>query len=269
MTDFGRYTVQRVLGRGAAADAFLCTDGGRSVVVKARAVNDPQLRARIAADPALEERSVARFLAERDLLDALRHPNVVELLDAGTTDTGTPYFVMPFLKTGLVDVLRPLDVATEPRVTRAVAISLLQGVLSGLAPAHERGVVHRDLRPANVRVIGESGMAVVCDFGSAKSPALGGQWFRPVGVRPFASPEQLVDSDAADARADVYAVGVLAHLMFTGHLPGPAAIASGALHRRVGDALGDWVAAAMNPVRERRLANAGAALVTLNLAAGA
>ena len=146
------YVLDRELGGGGMSHVFLALEQalGRQVVVK---VLLPELAAGVNID---------RFRREIQLAAQLQHPHIVPLLSAGEAD-GLPYFIMPFV-TG--ESLRA-RVAREGELPIAETLRILRDVVSALAYAHARGVVHRDVKPDNVLLSG--GVAVVTDFGVAKA----------------------------------------------------------------------------------------------------
>ncbi|MGI5246712.1 protein kinase domain-containing protein [Dactylosporangium sp. CA-139066] len=202
----GRYELRSVIGRGGMAEVWLAVDGrlGRSVAVK-------MLHAEGVADPSLPE----RFEREAHTAARLSHPNIVAVYDVGVDD-GTPYLVMELIQGhSLADELAagPLD----PR--RAVHIA--EQVCDALAAAHDAGVIHRDVKPANI-LIGDEGQVKVCDFGIARvtdraltaltAPAT------VIGTSSYMAPEQVL-GEPADARSDLYALGCVLYAMLTGRPP--------------------------------------------------
>ena len=206
----GRYVPTREIGRGGMARVFLARDErhGRDVAIKV-------IRAELAASLGRE-----RFLREIEIAARLRHPNIIPLYDSGDAD-GMLYFVMPFeegpsLKT---------RIAAGP-VAIADVIALLRDVARALQYAHERGVVHRDIKPDNVMLSG--GAAVVADFGIAKavrvaqgSGATAGltQTGTGIGTPAYMAPEQAIGDPSTDHRADIYSFGCLAYELLTGKPP--------------------------------------------------
>ena len=164
--------------------------------------------------------NVDRFRREIQLAAQLQHPHIVPLLSAGEAE-GLPYFIMPYV-TG--ESLRA-RVSREGELPIAETVRILRDVVSALAYAHARGVVHRDVKPDNVLLSG--GVAVVTDFGVAKavSASSGGESSGmtslgvALGTPTYMSPEQATASPQTDHRADIYALGVMTYEMLTGMPP--------------------------------------------------
>jgi tRNA A-37 threonylcarbamoyl transferase component Bud32 len=205
------YVLERELGGGGMSHVFLALETalGRQVVVK---VLLPELAAGV---------NVERFRREIQLAAQLQHPHIVPLLSAGEAD-GLPYFIMPFV-TG--ESLRS-RVAREGELPIAETLRILRDVVSALAYAHARGIVHRDVKPDNVLLSG--GVAVVTDFGvakavSASADSAGATGMTSLGVAlgtpTYMSPEQASASPQTDHRADIYALGVMTYEMLTGMPP--------------------------------------------------
>ena len=146
----GAYTLGRELGGGGMAHVFVARDAalGRDVVVK---VLSPEL---------VQGLSAERFAREIRLVAALQEPHIVPVLAAATTADGLPYYTMPFVEG---ESLRHR--LAEGRVPLAQAVAILRDVARALAYAHGRGIVHRDVKPANVLL--SSGTAMVTEFGIA------------------------------------------------------------------------------------------------------
>ena len=204
------YTIERELGGGGMSRVFVARDNalGRDVVIK---VLSPELSASLSAE---------RFTREIKLAAALQEPHIVPVLAAGLTNDGLPYYTMPFVRG---DSLRARLLAG--RMTFDEARAILRNVAQALAYAHEHGIVHRDIKPENVLL--SSGTAVVTDFGIAKALAAsktqapGGtitQVGTSLGTPAYMAPEQAA-GDEVDARADLYAWGVMAYEMLAGQHP--------------------------------------------------
>ncbi len=208
------YSIDRELGGGGMSRVFVAHDQTlrRDVVVK---VLPPDLIAGV---------NLERFRREILVAAGLQHPHIVPVLSSGETD-GLPWFTMPFVQgESLRERLKrgPLPIAEAVQIMREVA--------KALAYAHERGVVHRDIKPDNVLMTG--GTAVVTDFGIAKalsasrtaeSPgATRGQLTQmgmSIGTPTYMAPEQAAADPDTDARADLYAFGCMAYELLAGRPP--------------------------------------------------
>jgi serine/threonine-protein kinase len=201
---FGHCVIRSVLGQGGMACVYrgYQMNLDRDVAIKV-------LPAQYAADKDFVE----RFKSEARAMARLSHPNIVTVHDAGQ-ERGRLYIVMAYIPNGtLKDRMgKPLDPRDVARCVKEVA--------SALAYAHERGIVHRDVKPANV-LIDADGRAILSDFGIAKVLASSSGLTRHgagVGTPEYMSPEQC-RGDYVDTRADIYALGVLIYEMLTGHTP--------------------------------------------------
>jgi Tol biopolymer transport system component len=202
-----RYPPARELGRGGMATVYLARDvkHGRDVAVK---VVHSMVAAALGVD---------RFLREIEIVARLRHPHIVPLYDSGEAD-GALYYVMPYER-GLS--LRERLARSGP-LSIVEATIILRDVCDALAHAHAHGVVHRDIKPGNVLLSGRH--ATVTDFGVAKAMVTGGSNDATatgisLGTPTYMAPEQIAADPQIDHRADIYAVGVLAYEIFTGHPP--------------------------------------------------
>jgi serine/threonine protein kinase/tetratricopeptide (TPR) repeat protein len=167
---------------------------------------------------------VARFSLERQALSLLNHPNVAEAIDAGTTETGRPYFAMEYVAG--VPLTQYCD---ENRLTTRERVELFIPVCHAVQHAHQKGIVHRDLKPTNILVTMHEGKPVpkVIDFGIAKATnysisqqTLFTKVGAMIGTPEYMSPEQAGTSALdVDTRADVYSLGVVLYELLTGALP--------------------------------------------------
>jgi tRNA A-37 threonylcarbamoyl transferase component Bud32/tetratricopeptide (TPR) repeat protein len=206
----GTHTIERELGGGGMSRVFVAVENrlGRHVVVKVLA---PELAAAM---------STERFEREIQLSASLQQANIVPVISAGDLD-GLPYYTMPYVEG---ESLRA-RLAKGP-VSIDAAVDILRDVAKALAYAHERGVVHRDIKPDNILLSGRS--AVVADFGIAKAIAAAQE--RPagatltqlgtaVGTPAYMAPEQAAGDPATDHRADIYAYGCMGYELLAGHPP--------------------------------------------------
>jgi tRNA A-37 threonylcarbamoyl transferase component Bud32 len=200
-----RYEVEGTVGRGGMATVYRGTDRvlGRTVAVKV-------LSEKYAGD----EKFVTRFRREAQAAAALNHPNIVGVYDTGDEDE-MHYIVMEFVEgETLADVLKregPLD------PTRAVAIA--EDVATALEAAHDKGLVHRDVKPGNV-MIDRDGRVKVMDFGIARAAADDTltQTGLVLGTASYLSPEQAQGSQV-DSRSDIYSLGCVLYEMLAGRPP--------------------------------------------------
>jgi len=203
----GPYRVVREIGRGGMGAVYLA--------VRADEEFDQRVALKLVGTGSAAE-IVRRFRAERQILAHLDHPNIAKLLDGGTAEDGRPYFVMEYVEG------RPIDEVAGGLPLRE-RLALFREVCVAVHFAHQNLVVHRDLKPANVLVTGE-GVPKLLDFGIAKlldpggtDPGLSELGLRPMTLK-FASPEQVGGMPITTA-SDVYALGVLLHVLLTGRSP--------------------------------------------------
>jgi len=200
----GRYQVKSRIARGGMATVYLATDLRleRRVALKI-------MHGHLADDSQFKE----RFIQEARSAARLAHPNVVNVFDQGQ-DNDVAYLVMEYLN-GIT--LR--DLLTEHKVlTAEQTLDILEAVLSGLAAAHKSGIVHRDLKPENV-MLADDGRIKIGDFGLARAVSANtATGAALLGTIAYLSPE-LVTRGIADARSDIYAVGIMMYEMLAGEQP--------------------------------------------------
>src|SRR4029079_3175011 len=167
---------------------------------------------------------IARFEAERQALTMMEHPNIAKVLDAGTTDAGRPYFVMELVKG--VPITEYCD---QARLSTRERLELFIQVCAAVQHAHQKGIIHRDIKPTNILVTLHDDKPVpkVIDFGIAKATGqvltdktLFTNYAQMLGTPLYMSPEQAQISGLdVDTRSDVYSLGVLLYELLTGTTP--------------------------------------------------
>ncbi|HEX3041864.1 MAG TPA: serine/threonine-protein kinase [Solirubrobacterales bacterium] len=259
--EFAGYRIERRLGRGGMGIIYLATEPGleRSVALKL-----------IAPEAAADDVFARRFAEESRIAASIEHPNVVPIYAAGEED-GVPWIAMRFVAGS--DLQR--RVAREGGLEPADAVSLIAQIGNGLDAIHTAGLVHRDVKPANVLLSGEAGSehAYLTDFGVARNVATQSgltQTGRFVGTLDYVAPEQ-ISGEPIDARVDVYALGCLLFKLLTGEVPFPREGEAARLYAHLHDpppapslhapavpmALDDVVVRAMSKSPEDRYPSAG------------
>ncbi len=204
----GRYRIVRQLGRGGMSAVYLAWEQGlgRHVAIK---VLLPAFARQI------EDRE--RFRREARTAADLVHPGIVPVYGGGDAD-GLPYFVMRHVAGGSLAGL----LEREPRLDAARASALLADLAEALDCAHQKGVIHRDVKPENILLDEDAGRPILSDFGVAivrSSDHSRSEVSRAHGTPDYMSPEQVLGEQAVDGRSDLYALGVLGFRMLAGRLP--------------------------------------------------
>jgi serine/threonine-protein kinase len=219
-----RYRLLSALGTGASAHVYLAEDVSlqRHVAVKV-------LQPGLAADEAF----LKRFRAEARSVASLNHPHVLRVFDWGE-EASEPYLVLEYLGGGSLRDLLDRDV----RLSHAQAAALGADVAQGLAYAHVRGLVHRDVKPANL-LFDEEGRVRIADFGVARALAEAA-WTEPagamVGTARYISPEA-AEGKPVEGRADVYSLALVLYEAVTGTVPFVTDTTMGTLAARIGQTL--------------------------------
>jgi serine/threonine-protein kinase len=201
-----RYDVVRPLGSGGMGEVYLARDRvlGRDVALKV-------LRGQYAGDEEFAE----RFKREAMSAASLSHPNIVQVYDRGETEEGASYIAMEYVPGGTLKE----RISKEGPLEAADAAALGAQVAEALGAAHDRGMVHRDIKPQNVLLAARGG-AKVADFGIARagSSATISRTGSVMGTAGYMSPEQAL-SKSATPESDLYSLGVVLYEALTGELP--------------------------------------------------
>jgi len=200
-------------------------EGGMGVVYEARQEKlDRNVALKLVRLGMDTRQVVTRFEAERQALAVMNHPNIAQVIDAGATEAGRPYFVME-----LIDGVPITEYCDRERLDTSDRLGLFLAVCAGVQHAHQKGIIHRDLKPTNVLVTLEDGRPVpkIIDFGIAKATAqrmtertMFTQAGVFIGTPEYMSPEQAGFSERdVDTRTDVYSLGILLYELLVGALP--------------------------------------------------
>jgi len=215
---FGNFQVVRLLGEGGFGEVYEAENPflQRRAAIKV-------LHTGMVQDPEL----VRRFLNEARAASAIRHPNIIDVFDAGVTPEGEPYILMEFLDG---DSLQKI-LLERGRIPMRTVQEIVRQAGSALSAAHTAGIVHRDLKPENLFLIPDEGMAMgfrvkVLDFGIAKinhrddqNSTMKTQAGLLMGSPAYMSPEQCRDSSDVDLRTDIYSLAIMVYEMLSGVPP--------------------------------------------------
>jgi non-specific serine/threonine protein kinase/serine/threonine-protein kinase len=209
----GPYRIIDCLGEGGMGRVYLAE---QSEPVQRR------VALKVMRNPLASREAQLRFEAERQALARLQHSNVAQLFEAGTTEEGFPFFAME-----LVDGTPLVSYCDQHRLSLRRRLVLFCAVCEGVQHAHQKGILHRDLTPANILVTetGEQPVPKIIDFGIAKAldqplvdeTVLTGE--RVIGTPAYLSPEAIDPEQDIDTRSDVYALGVLLYELLVGVRP--------------------------------------------------
>jgi serine/threonine protein kinase len=205
--NIGRYQIQGEIGKGGFGKVYRAWDPtvNRQVAIKILTVQG-------------DDDLLTRFRNEAAAAGNLHHKNIVTIHDFGEHN-GTPYMVMQ-----LLDGENLQDIITHRRpLTLLDKLNIMQEVAEGLHCAHQHGIVHRDVKPANIMILPDDSVQIM-DFGIARVTASASRQTRTgfvIGTVLYMSPEQFLPNMEADYRADIWAYGVIYYELLTGRHPLP------------------------------------------------
>lgn len=218
---FGAYQVVRELGRGGMGAVYLVRDPSSGAELAAKVLYP--------AASAVDIMAVKRFIREAEIAMAVNHPNLIRVYDVGRDpDTGLGYMIMDYAPGGsLRDRLMQRLMRGDGPLPVRQALALVRQIAAALAAAAAHGIVHRDIKPDNI-LFAANGTPLLADLGVAK--ATNGEQTTTltmenmvIGTPAYMAPEQLTDSRAVDARADVYSLGIMLWEMLVGERPNAGA----------------------------------------------
>ncbi len=219
----GKYLLEECLGVGGMGEVYRATNVslGRKVAIKVLSPEYVHI-----------EEDVLRFLREARAAAAVRHSNVVDVLDVARDDDGTPFIVQELLAGE--DLERYLR-SRNGRLSFDEALEIMIPVADAVAAAHAQNVVHRDLKPANIFLARERNKITpkVLDFGACLFPTIAERSAKEVrmliGTPHYMAPEQIVSKQDVDTRSDVWALGIILYEMIVGETPFEAETANDVL----------------------------------------
>jgi serine/threonine-protein kinase len=199
LTQVGKYQILEKIGVGGFGSVYRGRDPfiKRSVAIKTCQGDDDEIR--------------KRFFREAEYAGNLHHPNITTIYDFGVTDDGIPYIVQEFLTGEDLDK----KIKRQEQIPLLDKIRILRDVAEGLGYAHNAGIIHRDVKPSNIRIL-EDGTVKIMDFGIAKSMVSEStltQTGITLGTASYLAPEQ-IRGEPVDQRTDLFSLGVLAYELF-------------------------------------------------------
>jgi serine/threonine-protein kinase len=226
------YQLLGMIGKGAMAKVYkarqLSLDRAVAVKVLPKRMSD-------------SEDFVARFYAEGRAAARLSHSNIVQAIDVGSTPDGFHYFVMEYIEgKTLFDLMTPPPVGEGKAFTEAGTLDIAVQMAEALNHAHERGLIHRDVKPKNI-ILTPQGVAKLTDLGLARAvsdtAAAQSEAGKAYGTPYYISPEQIRGDVDIDFRADIYSLGATMYHMLTGRPPFEADTPTAVMHKHLKEAL--------------------------------
>ena len=204
----GSYHILEKIGQGGMAEVFLAN--------RSDGVHSAEVALKIIHCTGNQDKLITRFHSERNILANLKHPNIAQLLDGGTTEQGLPYFVMEYIEGERID-----EYCRSHQLTFDQILALFIKVCSAVEFAHQNLVIHRDIKPANI-VVNAKGEPMLLDFGIAKvleaTPSDNDTATLLALSADYASPEQILGANLTTA-TDVYSLGILLYELMCGARP--------------------------------------------------
>lgn len=208
----GPYTLKSQLGEGGFARVYLATHALLKRPTAIKILKPDQINAK----------NLSRFEREVQLASGLNHPNTINIYDYGATENGSFYYAMEYIKGPSLQELIELD---GPQ-TSARVIWILEQICQSLREAHDKGLIHRDIKPQNIMLCrrgGEYDFVKVLDFGLARSMEAEQNRVTEtkllIGTPLYIAPERIVDPTCMDPRSDIYSLGILGFFLLTGREP--------------------------------------------------
>ncbi len=206
-----RYQIERQLGAGAMGVVYLARDIGLNRRVALKMISPQFTR---------DQNAVARFRREAESLAAVRHENVVQIFAFGEHDESF-FFAMEYVQGSSLEAVIDGHTAHNAHVPTQLAVRILERIATGLDAVHRAGLVHRDVKPANIAIEEGTGRAVVLDLGLVRGAGdIDARHTGIVGSPPYMAPEQILASRGSiGPHTDVYSLGCTAFETLTGRLP--------------------------------------------------
>ena len=228
-----RYEVRDVIGKGGMGVVFLAEDKQDKTLVAVKVMR-PEM--------SFDEVGVSRFRREAEIVASLQHPGIIPILAVGS-ERGLHYFVMQYIDGHSLDVVLDERRAEQRSMPIAVATRILSEAAATLAYAHEQGVVHRDVKPANI-MLDDAGRVLLTDFGISKNATASTgavtvarltETGTILGTPQYLAPEQALGT-TVDRRADQYALAIVGFEMLAGHVPFDDEMPHAIIHRHINEA---------------------------------